>query len=163
MKTRVLLAAVALTTGLFFTSCDKDEDNDKDIQKPVITDLEVGHNDTVHVGEGIHLDFKVQDNEALDYYKIEIHAEEEEHDHKSASEHVHWEFDSTFTDISGLKNKTVHHHSIKVPGDAEPGDYHFHLSVADKSGNLAEMEKEIVVAADDGEDHDYDHDHDHAE
>lgn len=154
MKTRVFLMVTAVTAGIFLASCEKDED--KDTRKPVISNLIVGHNDTIHAGEGIHLEFGVSDNDQLAHYSIEIHAEEE-HVHKSALEHVHWDFDSTFTEVSGLKNKTVHHHEILVPEKAEPGEYHFHLSVADISGNLAEQEKELIVAEEDGGEHHHEH------
>lgn len=158
MKTKVLLVAITLTTGFFFTSCEKE-----DTEKPKITNLEVGHNDTIHVGEGLHLDFYISDNEVFDYYRIVIHAEEEGHEHKSATEHDHWEIDSTFTEIHGLRANSddplrVHHHNILVPENAELGEYHFHLRVVDKSGNVAEIEKEVILAEED--DHDPDHDHD---
>ncbi len=144
MKTKTIqFLAIAFIAGLIFISCEEDND---DNQKPVISNLEVGHNDTIHVGEGIHLDFEVSDNEHLDYYKITIHHEE---DHKKFFSETEWEFDSTFTEISGLKNYTVHHHDILVPENAELGEYHFHLSVADEAGNLAEVEKELVMAAED--------------
>ena len=149
MKTKTLLTLVfALIAGVIFISCDEDDDT----QKPVISNLEVGHNDTIHVAEGVHLDFEVSDNEKLDYYRITIHPEE---DHKKSLTEVHWEFDSTFTEISGLKNYTVHHHDILVPENAELGEYHFHLSVADEAGNLAEVEKELIMAAEDGVHHDH--------
>jgi hypothetical protein len=157
MKTRYFLIGIAFTTGLFFTSCEKDEDT----QKPLITDLEVGHTDTIYVGEGIHLEFYISDNDVFDYYRIKIHAKKEEgHEHKSSIEYVHWDFDSTFTEINGKRGKAdepflVHHHRIMVPENAELGAYYFHLSVADKSGNLAETEKEIVVVVEDDEHHDH--------
>ena len=154
MTARVFFITITLSTGLFFASCEKDKEEDN--QKPVISDLEVGHNDTIHAGEGIHLDFLASDNDLLDYYRIVIHAEDE-HELKSAAEHIHWEFDSIFTEISGKKEWQVHHHDILIPENAELGEYHFHLMVFDQAGNLAETEKEVIVAEDDGEDHEHEH------
>ena len=55
MKTKTIISiAFALIAGLTFISCEEDND---DNQKPVINNLEVGHNDTIHVSEGIHLEF----------------------------------------------------------------------------------------------------------
>ncbi len=153
--TFVVIASIAILP--WFSSCD--DDNATDEEKPVISGLEVGHDDTLHVGEGIHLEFEAEDNEALDYYKIEIHPEEGDHEHKSTREHIHWEFDSTFNEISGLKNSTVHHHKIVVPENAELGDYHFHLTLVDKAGNSESIEKEVVVAEEDGDHGHGDHNH----
>jgi hypothetical protein len=158
MKTKYIFYTLIVIMSLCFVACE-----DKDEEKPVISNLEVGHDGTIHAGEGIHLDFKVADNEGLDYYQISIHAEEGEHDHKSL--HEHWSFDSTFTEISGKKNSTVHHHEIVVPEEAEEGKYHFHLTVADEEGNTASEEVELDLVHeehdDDHEDGHHDHDHDH--
>ena len=162
MKTRVVLFGLSLSIGLFFASCDGDDDSSTktvDSEKPVISGLVVGHKDSIHVGEDVHLEFEVTDNEALDYYKIDIHPEEENHAQGRVVGVKHWEFDSTFTEISGLKNMTVHHHKIVVPSDAELGKYHFHLVVADKAGNTSEAEKDVIVAVGDGEGHGNDHGH----
>ncbi len=94
----------------------------------------------------------MSDDDLLDYYQVKIHPEE---DHKSASTEIHWELDTVFTEISGLKNYTVHHHEIMVPTDAEHGDYHFHLSVVDKSGNVAEEERDLILTESNGEHEDH--------
>jgi hypothetical protein len=146
MKTKKLRPILTIIATAFIAFACQNEDN----LKPVIANLEVGHNDSIFAGEGIHLEFEVSDDELLDYYQIKIHSEE---DHKSANTEVHWELDTIFTEISGLKNYTVHHHNIIVPADAEHGDYHFHLSVVDKSGNLAEEERDLILTESD-EEHD---------
>ncbi len=137
---------------LAFMSCS-DED---DTQKPVVSELEVGHSDTIHIGEAIHLEFEVVDDNLLDYYRVIIH-EEDEHE-KSLIEEYSWSYDSTFTEISGLRNYTVHHHDIVVPEEAAEGEYHFHLSVVDEAGNLTEIEKELYATHEEGEEDD-DHEH----
>lgn len=141
-----------LVFGLFvlsifaLVSCSDDND---DTQKPVVSNLEVGHSDTIHIGEGIHLEFEVEDDNRLDYYRITIHPEEDHE--KSAGETLSWTYDSTFTEVSGLRNYTVHQHDIVVPETAEEGDYHFHLAVADQAGNVTEIEKDLVASHEEGE------------
>lgn len=148
MKTNKLLSILSVATFAIITFACQEEDN----LKPVISDLEVGHNDSIFAGEAIHLEFDVEDDELLDHYQVKIHPEA---DHKSASTEIHWELDTVFTEISGLKNYTVHHHAILVPADAEHGDYHFHLAVVDKSGNVAEEERDLVLTDSTGEHDDH--------
>jgi hypothetical protein len=150
MNTKFLL--IPLLTAMAFVACNKEEEND--IEKPVVSGLEVGHGDTLHIGEGVHLEFEAVDNEALGYYRIVVHAEGE---HKSTCGHDHWEYDSTFTEnFSGLKNSTVHHHNIMVRDSVEEGHYHFHLTVADEAGNTTNIEKEVLLVEEEGE-----HGHEH--
>lgn len=144
-----------MATLVFAASCKKE-----DVTKPVVSDLEVGANDTIHAGDGIHLDFYAEDNEELDYYRIVIHPEDED-EHKSLrmEDDEAFEFDSTFyANFNGLKNATVHHHEIMVPEHAEEGHYHFDLTVADKAGNTTEEEVDLVLSH---EDHEDDDEHDH--
>lgn len=156
MKSKIKLFGIAATL-VFVASC-KDENVDEDVTKPVISDLEVGANDTIHAGDGIHLEFYAEDNEALDYYRITIHPEGEE-EHKSLSMDEEFEFDSTFyANFQGLKNTMVHQHEIMVPEHAEEGHYHFHLTVADKAGNTSEEEVEIVLSH---EEHEHEEEHEH--
>ena len=144
MKTNKFLSILSVSILALSIFACKDEDN----LKPIISNLEVGHNDSIFAGEAIHLEFEVEDDGLLDYYQVMIHPEA---DHKSATTGTHWEYDTIFTEISGLKNYTVHHHKIMVPADAEHGDYHFHIAVVDKSGNLAEEEKDLVLTESTGE------------
>lgn len=149
MKNLSLITVFALSL-LFVIGCEKE---DEDNVKPTVSNLEVGYEDTLHVGEPVHLEFDAEDNDALDYYRVVIHFEGG-HEHKSADEYIEWDFDTTFYDnFTGLKNATVHHHYISVPENAEEGDYHFHLTVADKAGNTTEIEKELIMTVGDGHEH----------
>jgi hypothetical protein len=154
MKTNKLILILVVLIAFLYASC---ENEDEDIQKPVISNLEVGHNDTIHLGEEIHIEFEVTDDNRMDYYRIVIHSEEE-HDHKSLNEGEYWEIDTIFNEISGLRNYTVHHDVILVPENAETGNYHFYLSVVDQAGNVAEVERELYASDEEGHYHD-DHEH----
>jgi hypothetical protein len=152
MNKNYALLLVFAVIALAFVACEDEED--KDTQAPVISDLEIGHDDTLHAGEEAHIEFSVTDNEALASYTIQIHHGE---DHMAILKHGdEWEFDSTFTEIAGLKNFEVHHHAIMVPEEVEEGEYHFHLTVADEAGNTATEERDVIVSHEEG-----DHDHDH--
>ena len=151
MKSKYLFTYLLIFSAIIvFVACNDDDD-----VKPVISNLEVGHDDTLHVGEGVHIEFEVLDNERLDYYRIMIH---EEGEHKAVIvDEVEWDFDSTFTEISGLRNYTVHHdNEVVVPEGTHLGEYHFELIVVDEAGNTAELEREVVVALEGGGDP---HDH----
>ncbi|MGB9745464.1 MAG: DUF4625 domain-containing protein [Bacteroidales bacterium] len=141
MKTKIILSVIITITLAVIYSCES-----KDNQKPTISNLEVGHNDTIFAGYPVHLEFEVTDNDLLSNYHVIIHSEEGHH-HKSISiTNIPWEFDSIFREISGLKNYTVHHHTIHAPSNAETGNYHFHLTVADQAGNSVSVEKDITMA-----------------
>ena len=72
-----------------------------------------------------------------------------------------WEFEQVFTEgYEGLKNTDFHEH-IDIPADAAEGEYHLHLTVADKVGNTVEGESHLDIVAGDGSDEHHDHDHDH--
>ncbi len=154
MKALFYLATAFLIISLSI-SCENDETTDN--EKPMIEDLEVGHNDTIHAGGKAHVSFSASDNDVLDYFRIVIHYEGE-HDHKSAVEEHEWELDTTIYDnFSGLKNASPHY-DFDIDEHAELGEYHFDLTVVDKSGNSSTMSQDLIMAEHDG---DYDHDHDH--
>jgi hypothetical protein len=139
MKT-ILYTAITLALITITFSCENSESS-----VPEIENFEVGHNDTIHVGEGIHLEFDASDSEGLDFYRIDIHIEEG-HEHKSAGEHIEWKMDTIITkNFNGLKNTTVHQHDIIVPENAELGAYHFHLQVVNLNGKSTSIKKELVM------------------
>ncbi|NBC81847.1 MAG: DUF4625 domain-containing protein [Bacteroidetes bacterium] len=151
MNTRVLIMALIFVTGIFITSCEKDED----VAKPVINSIEYGsghdnpNSHSAHVGGDMHIEAVIEAEGKIDNIKIEIHPEgehehEEEHEHEREHEHEAWEYDSTYTEFSGLKNTTFHKH-ILIGDHAEPGHYHFHFVVTDMEGNQASFEDELEI------------------
>ncbi len=144
MKTRIILFAVAtITTGLFFTSCEKDDDT---VSKPQIDNFELGlENSKIgYAGSDLHVEAEVIAEGKIDNITLEIHPEGEE---KSTSVVFHegeWEFDSVYTEFSGLKNTTFHKH-IDIPADADTGHYHFHIIVTDMEGNQTSVEEEFAI------------------
>lgn len=151
MKTRNLFIAIALAAGLIFTSCQKE-----DTPKPEIISFELGHNNskTGYIGSNLHIDAEIEAPGKIDRIKVEIHFEGE-HDEKSAftgTDEEGWEFDSVYTEFSGLKN-TVFHKDIPIPEHAEEGDYHFHFSVIDMEGNQTSIDEELEIVHGEGHTH----------
>lgn len=145
MNTRIFLIAIALTTGLFFTSCEKDDETNPN---PVITLFELGYENSKigYAGSDLHIEAEIVAEAKIDYVTVEIHPEGE-HEEKSASNVLledEWEVDTTYTEFSGLKNTTFHKH-IDIPIDAEVGHYHFHFIVTDMDGQQTTVEEELEV------------------
>jgi hypothetical protein len=151
MKTGIFLIGIVLATGIFFTSCQKEE-----TPKPEIISFELGHENskTGYIGSDLHIDAEILAPGKIDRIKVEIHFEGE-HDEKSAfagTKEEGWEFDSVYTEFSGLKN-TVFHKDISIPEFAEEGNYHFHFSVTDMDGKQAYIDEELEIMHGQGHSH----------
>ena len=151
MKTKILLVAFVLTVGMFFTSCDKEEE----IAKPEITSIEYGsshENSDDHIailGDDMHIEAAIYAEGKVDYITVEIHPEGEEEEEEE--EHEGWEFDSTYTEgFNGVKNPTFHKH-IEISASADTGEYHFHFIVVDMEGNQVIYEGDIEIQQPDDE------------
>ncbi|TVQ91173.1 MAG: DUF4625 domain-containing protein [Bacteroidetes bacterium] len=160
MKKRILTTLTIFTMALFvFVSCSDDDD----FPAPVISDLEIGYDNSKigHRGSDLHFDADIVAEGRIDRIVVEIHYEgDHHHDHKSGQNGDHddhaWEFEHTWTEYNGLLNTSFHKH-IDIPHDAKLGDYHFHFKVIDQQGKVTEIETEFEVK----DSHDDDHDHDH--
>jgi hypothetical protein len=154
MKTNIYISVLSLAAifSFLFVSCDE-----SDTTKPVINLIEPEDGDALQIGNpnGIHLEMELSDNEQLASYKIEIHNNFDNHEHRSATgdEIVPFAFDSIWTDISGKRNADIHHHDIKIPANATPGDYHFMVYCTDAAGNESHVAANIVLGYDPEEPH----------
>jgi len=143
MDTRIFLIAIAFTAGLFFTSCD----NDDEVAKPVITILELGEGDshgndhTAIIGSDVHIEVDVVAEGKIDKIQVRIHPEGE---HEEDGMNEEWEIDTTYTKFSGLKNTTFHEH-LDIALEAEPGQYHFDFVVTDMEGNQSSAEADLEI------------------
>ena len=151
MKTGNLFIVIALAAVVITTSCKKEE-----TPKPEIISFELGHDNskTGYIGSDLHIDAEILAPGKIDRIKVEIHFEGE-HDEKSAFAGIDeegWEFDSVYTEFSGLKN-TVFHKDIPIPEHAEEGDYHFHFSVIDMEGNQTSIDEELEIVHGEGHTH----------
>ena len=157
------LTAIFVMAMFVFVSCSDDDD---DFPAPLISNLEIGHHNSMigHPGHDLHIDADIVAEGRIESVVIEIHYEgDHHHDHKSGQHDDHdghaWEFEHTWTEFSGLLNARFHKH-IDIPEDAKTGHYHFHFKVIDQQGKVTEIEEEFELKHGDHDD-DHDHDHDH--
>ncbi len=141
-------AIMTFIASLFvFVSCSEDDD----FPAPVISDLEIGYDNSKigYRGSDLHIDANIVAEGRIDRIVIEIHYEGDHHnDHNTGKNGDHddhgWEFEHTWTEFNGLLNTSFHKH-IDIPLHAEPGDYHFHFKVIDMQGKVTEVETEFEV------------------
>lgn len=146
MNKKIFLITIAFTAGLFFTSCEKDNE----VAKPVITIHELGEGDThsndhtAKIGGELHMDIDILAEGKIDKIQVRIHPEGE---HNEEGEHEGWELDTTYTNFSGLKNTTFHEH-VEIDSTAEADPYHFDFIVTDMEGNQSSAEAELQIVED---------------
>src|SRR5690606_34688622 len=100
-------------------------------------------------GSDLHLDAAILAPGVIASITLSIHPEGE----------AGWEFERVYTEgYEGLKNADFHEH-IDIPADAVEGEYHLHLTVADKLGNTVEAESHLDIVAGDGDEDHHDHEH----
>jgi hypothetical protein len=141
-----IIYTLIIVFAVFTTSCDKD-----DVAAPVISDLEIGYNNSLtgYLGSDLHFEATILAPGKIANIRIVIHPEGED-EHKSTLGIAHneeWEVDTTYTGVYvNVKNTEFHEH-IDVPGNAVAGDYHFHIYVTDLEGNQTIEEAEISISA----------------
>ncbi len=147
MGSRSISSLLVAASLFFLISCEKSDDP----ARPEILNFELGmeKSKTAVAGDELHMDAEVEAEGTIDRIEVEIHPEGE-HDHMkgitSTEDEGEWEFDTVYTEFSGLKSTEFHEH-IEVPADAEAGMYHFHFSVTDMEGYQATYEDEFEVLA----------------
>ncbi|MGF1585099.1 MAG: DUF4625 domain-containing protein [Bacteroidales bacterium] len=141
----IIKISLILVFVLTAVSCEKDED----IKMPEILDFELGHDNskTGYLGSDFHIEANIIAENNIDIIEIEIHYEGVHTKSiriANGDDHHHWEIDTIYDKFRGLKNTTFHEH-IKIPLNAEPGEYHFHFKVIDMEGYTAEIEEDLII------------------
>lgn len=145
MKTIYKTLIIAAAPIFLLSSC-ADDDTILDTVKPEITLATPGDHAEFEFGEKINIQAILKDNIELGAYKIEIHSDDDGHQHRTST--VGW----SFMDTGDISNKKEHllNKDIQIPiGDYKEGHYHLGLIVTDKAGNETQSFIEIVI----GEDH----------
>ncbi|MDR1526957.1 MAG: DUF4625 domain-containing protein [Dysgonamonadaceae bacterium] len=127
---------------------------DSDTTRPVINLIEPAEDDVLQIGNsnGIHFEAEFSDDEALASYKVDIHPDFDGHTHtRSSDETVDFEFNQSWP-ISG-RNAPIHHHEIKIPENATPGDYHLMVYCTDVAGNESYIAVDVVLSHEAGNHH----------
>ena len=140
MKNRIFLM---LLLAVFVVSCNQTG------AAPEIDFHELGFNNskTAEAGDELHMDAEIVAENKIDRVEVELHPEGEHM--KSVSFSIsseEFEFDSVYTEFSGLLNAEFHKH-IEIPAEAELGDYHFHFAVIDMEGYQTVFEDEVEIVA----------------
>ena len=150
MNTRKSILPISLMAiiSILFMSCG----DDGDTTKPVINLIEPKEGAILLIGDerGIHFDMELSDNEMLASYRVEIHSNFDGHSHNKRNaitpeKTEDFRFDKLW-DVPGLKNIHIHHHEIKIPSSATPGNYHLVVYCTDAAGNQANIARNIVLA-----------------
>lgn len=161
MKTTFKFSMICLMaiTSVFFSSCDKDDEGDT--TKPVINLIEPEDGDVLKIGDehGVHFEMELSDDVMLKSYKVDIHPNFDGHVHSAAlksssSETVDFTFNKSWN-VSGQKNAAIHHHEIKIPANATPGNYHLMVYCTDAAGNESYLACNIVLSTEGEEEHEH--------
>lgn len=142
-----------LIAVMSLSACSSDDDGALDTTAPVITLVEPTQMEEIALGEELHIDALLEDNEGLASYKIDIHNNFDGHTHgrvASHSESQPWTYSKTQNLEAGQQSFDLHEH-IDVPLDITPGTYHLGIIVLDEAGNQSEAYVEVVL----GEAHDH--------
>jgi hypothetical protein len=160
MKTIIKFSILCLMAICVLTvvSCK----DDGDTLKPVIRLIEPEEDAILQIGgeHGVHFEAEFEDNEMLASYKVNIHSNFDNHEHKSKGEvkTVNFEYNHSWI-ISG-KNRSVHHHEIVIPTNATPGHYHLMVYCTDVAGNESNIAVDVELSLEAGDDHEHDDDDD---
>jgi hypothetical protein len=155
MNTKFNFLTICLTAIFAFASFACKEDGDT--TKPIIRLIEPENGDVLQIGNenGAHFEAEFSDNQMLVSYKVNIHPNFDGHAHaqtKDVASTVDFEYEHSWT-ISG-KNVAVHHHEIKIPDNATPGDYHLIVYCTDDEGNESHIAVNIHLSHDAEDEHD---------
>lgn len=159
-----LLCSLSLMTATF-TSCKEEPKKEApDTTKPVIELLEPEDHDKLLIGDemGVHFEMKLSDNDLVKSYKIDIHNNFDGHSHTHARELRHGDggtkpFAFTKEYEVNQRNASIHHHDIKIPADATPGEYHLLVYCVDRSGNESMVARTVILSTDASSGHHHDH------
>ena len=133
-KFKSITLFIAISSMIMVTSCSDDDEDD--VAAPVITNLEVGDDNSLMatVGSDLHIDAEVAAEGLIEEVEVELHSED------GTGEDI----EAKYTEYSGQKNADFHKH-IDIPATATPGEYHFHLKVTDQEGQVSEVDAEVMI------------------
>lgn len=153
MRKYKLLKSLVLSAGMLILLNSCSEEKLSDTEKPLINLLEPEENATLRIGNEVHFEMELIDNEALGSYKVEIHPNFDDHGHGSVSRtatSVDFSFNRSWK-LDPQKNMLIHHHEIIIPEDTTEGRYHLMVFCTDQAGNEAYIARNIILSHEGGE------------
>ncbi len=148
---KYLSLTTALVSGLLMglTACGSDDEESKDMEKPVITTDGIVacplDCDVFRRGDVIPFNYAFTDNVELARYTIHIHNNFDHHEHPGLAE-MHcemepqkdpvnpWTVEETVYTIPAGNTRYTARLDIPIPTDIDPGDYHLSIRVFDAKG-----------------------------
>lgn len=120
---------------LFLVSCEKDDNTH--IQLPIISDLEIGHeNDRIgYVDEDLHIEAEIFAPNKIKTVEISI-------SHKNNPNG--WNVNKVYTEFENLKNTEFHEH-LYIPSSALLGKYDFNFKVTDLRGYEYMINADFII------------------
>ncbi len=140
-----LAISLILLSTLF--ACGSDNEDQKDMTYPTITDYGITANpvdcQVYKRGDVIPFNYIFTDNQELGSYTIEIHNNFGHHTHGTSAsdcpldeakkEVYPWVFNQDYTIPEGLQSYNAKT-NITIPSDKDTGDYHFMIRLTDRAG-----------------------------
>jgi hypothetical protein len=164
MKTTNYLYPALFMFLFIWLSASCSSGDEGDTTRPVIHLVEPEEGAALEVGNehGVHFDLELSDDVLLKSYKVDIHPNFDGHAHKStpasdAEDAAENFFFTKAWDLPAQRNVDVHHHEIRIPANATPGNYHLMVYCTDAAGNEAQLARNIVLSLEGG-DHEDHHD-----
>lgn len=138
----IVLLGLTVLTGL---ACSEHGDT----QPPKIEIIAPANEAEFVPGEAIRLQMVLTDNEQLSGYKVEIHDDFDDHDHKSTSTGTAWIFQKTWQ-VDPTDRVAIDHQEIVIPERIANeaiarGSYHMGIYCTDLSGNESHTFIEIHI------------------
>ena len=145
MKRNSIYAILLLCA--FYACSSSDDDAQKDMQQPVISDQGITANpidcQQYHRGDIIPFHYVMTDDQELGAYNVEIHNNFDHHTHSTTAvdcaldaqkEPQHpWVYNQDFAIPAGQCTFDARH-DIVIPADIDAGDYHFMIRLTDAAG-----------------------------
>lgn len=173
MKKFIEITSVAMFIVLIavvFASCTKEKE--ADTVAPIIHMVLPLEGDTLFINEDTHLEINISDERELDSCRFEVHANFDNHVHKSTqldraphASGLHsliphkstllgdepYIYTRTFQ-LTGIKSTTLHDYAFNIPDmvghdPIAQGKYHFQVDCWDKAGNHSSVLLNIIIAA----------------
>ena len=144
MKKSILMTTLLCALSACSSS---DDDAQKDMQQPVITDQGITANpidcQVYQRGQTIPFHYVFTDDSELGAYNIEIHNNFDHHTHSTSSVECPmdaqkqpqspWVYNRDYT-IPAAQRQYDARVDIPIPADIDPGDYHFMVRLTDRAG-----------------------------
>ena len=131
-KTIVFL--ISMLSMVAFSSCNDDDETPETKAKPVISNLEVGKDNSheATIGGDLHLDAEIVAEGKIDKITVDLHPEGGSGD----------DIEAEYTEYAGLLNADFHK-DLPIPATAEHGDYHLHITVTDQEGQSTSVDADV--------------------